>query len=507
MKKIFFLAFFACFFLVLKMSVLAAPTLIGQCHGTNKLGVDLGNNINVSWGYDSGVEFFWSTVEPRRGVFNWSSVDAQINKHPAGSQVWIQVITSNDGNQTMPLWTISSNTSYPFPGTCESTNTCIRQLPEHTYPYRPYCVPNQQYKNGRPVQWDKNYLIFFEELIASMANRYDNNPKVEAILMMSGGNYGEMSQTYGFYCPADGPNGIAPLVPPCPGPTSVVADRIVYAKDKESIYTQEMLRVFPSETTDSLISPYTDGRYSYLTKWDYYYAENSKKLIDIYTKYFINKPVVLQIGNGISCTDVVAKSVADYAVETYGKRVWLKQNGWGNAASGYDPYAYFFNPYKDKTKVIREVGHPNQWCEAFPTCTNTFSASFCYYLSSCARTSRADAILHNNNAVKASIESGISAVCFQGQFLTSSYFYYFPIDFLTLKNGLEKNYLAYEQIPDTLPPSCQQRLNGDVNKDGVINNLDYQAWRSEFLSGVKNNADLNCDNKVSLIDFEIWRRN
>ena len=409
-----------------------SPAFIGQCHGTNKLGTGLTSGVTVSWGYDAGKPFFWSTIEPERGRYVWDTIDDQLAGVADGQKIWLQVQTSNDGNQVMPSWTVSSDPTYPYPGTCETTGTCVRQLPEHIYPYRPLCVGKEQYKNGRPVQWDRNYLKYFEELIVAMATKYNDNPKVEAILMMSGGNYGEMSQTYGRYCHGDCGTGLAPETPECP--SSPETSCIAYVRDKKNIYIQEMVRAHPQETADSLVRPFSDGRYDFVSKFDYYYAENSKRLVDIYAKNF-NKPVVLQLGSGISCSAVVATAVADYAVETYGRKVWLKQNGWGNAANGFDPYAYFFTGYRDKTRTIREVGHPGQWCQQSP-------------VNSCARGSLAETTLHNSNAVKAALESGISSVCFQSQFLDSRYFSNYPVDFAHLYQGLVSNYdRFYKSLP------------------------------------------------------------
>lgn len=52
---------------------------------------------------------------------------------------------------------------------------------------------------------------------------------------------------------------------------------------------------------------------------------------------------------------------------------------------------------------------------------------------------------------------------------------------------------------------------GDANKDGVIDNQDFDKWQSNYnnqTSGdLYNDADFNHDHSVNLTDFEIWRQN
>ncbi|OGK29714.1 hypothetical protein A3B02_02095 [Candidatus Roizmanbacteria bacterium RIFCSPLOWO2_01_FULL_42_14] len=56
------------------------------------------------------------------------------------------------------------------------------------------------------------------------------------------------------------------------------------------------------------------------------------------------------------------------------------------------------------------------------------------------------------------------------------------------------------------PTSTCVRDNPDVNKDGVINLIDFEFFRKEFLGEeLSKRADMNCDGRVSLSDFEIFR--
>ena len=50
-------------------------------------------------------------------------------------------------------------------------------------------------------------------------------------------------------------------------------------------------------------------------------------------------------------------------------------------------------------------------------------------------------------------------------------------------------------------------LVGDANCDGVVNVLNYNIWKGEFVNKVTKTADFNKDGVVSTLDFEIWRKN
>jgi len=63
-------------------------------------------------------------------------------------------------------------------------------------------------------------------------------------------------------------------------------------------------------------------------------------------------------------------------------------------------------------------------------------------------------------------------------------------------------------------PICAKKGQGDADCNNVINEADYNIWKSYFLAGSGSSpvavcppADFNRDGKVDLQDFEIWRRN
>lgn len=47
---------------------------------------------------------------------------------------------------------------------------------------------------------------------------------------------------------------------------------------------------------------------------------------------------------------------------------------------------------------------------------------------------------------------------------------------------------------------------GDANKDNRVNIVDYNIWKTEYLSQVGKTSDFNQDGIVNLVDFDIWKR-
>jgi len=54
---------------------------------------------------------------------------------------------------------------------------------------------------------------------------------------------------------------------------------------------------------------------------------------------------------------------------------------------------------------------------------------------------------------------------------------------------------------------CARKGEGDANCDGVINILDFEIWRREFLGiDTTTKSDFDSSGGVTILDFEIWRR-
>lgn len=465
MRKLYFLTLALIVFLFdgARQPVLAqsSPTSIGQCHSTHLVGRQAGNTgVIVDWGYPT---VFWGDVEAVRGIYNWDYLDSVV----AGTngKIWIQVSTSNPGVRVIPSWA-----------------TDVSQLSDGYWYYG-------NYNWSKPAQWDPDYKRYLRDLVNAMALKYDNNDgdnaKIEAVLVMAGGNYGEMAQTIRC-CHGDHATALAR---PTPNPADPCLTRLDDVHDPNSDFIKTMRDAHPTETTTSLINPYTDPEtgISYVAKFDYYYVKNTLELIDIYAQAFKNKAIVVQLASGASCQFVVAQEVVRQAVQKYCNRVWLKQNGWGSRLVGNYPYYGLFGQYKNKTRTILEVGDTNPW-------RNDFT--------------------HNTDHVNEAISRGVSAVCFQGEILSAPAA--FPIPYLSLKQGLEANYrdwFSHTPACNPTPSVCPSGGDGNLNCDasGKIDGDDSAIMISSWSpSGPvptsqpgQHSANLNTDNFVNEKDLTI----
>ena len=51
------------------------------------------------------------------------------------------------------------------------------------------------------------------------------------------------------------------------------------------------------------------------------------------------------------------------------------------------------------------------------------------------------------------------------------------------------------------------RKPGDANGDGLVNIVDYNIWKREFINNTKDKADFNGNGEVDLNDYKIWKQN
>ncbi|MGC8787205.1 MAG: beta-galactosidase [Anaerolineae bacterium] len=237
---------------------------LGQCHWVDPYIVLL---PYVSWAYDASTKVSgWCSIEPQSGLFYWGAIDADIEKaRKLGKRIWLEVLTTEG---MTPQWAVDAG------------------------------VQLVGSRGGTPVPWNETYQRLLRRVVHAMAARYDGNPTVEAIVMMAGGCYGEMT--------------------------------ICNAKQDEAAW---------------LAAGYTDARF----------VEAVKKIIDIYLEEeyvwedgsrshgFLKTPVVLQLGAGLYGMEVTRKPVVDYAMGKYGMRVWLKFNGLGGPGKVDEIYAEFIN--------------------------------------------------------------------------------------------------------------------------------------------------------------------
>jgi hypothetical protein len=244
---------------------------LGQCHW---LASEILSQPHVSWAYDSSVAISsWSVVEPEPGVFNWDPLDAQIAKARAlGKRIWLELHTTE--GQT-PQWARDAG------------------------------VEVVGSRGGVPVPWNKTYQLLLSRVVHAMADRYDDDPTVDAINVAAGGCYGEMT-----ICSAS-------------------TDKQAWEK---AGYSDERFVQAVKQILDIYLAPEI---------WDYVGDPSL-------APGFVKTPVVLQLGSGLyGHTIAVIPPVVEHAISNYGMRVWLKYNGFGG---GYD-MAWLYEKYVTLTRV------------------------------------------------------------------------------------------------------------------------------------------------------------
>jgi len=283
---------------------------LGICHYSSPT---ILNDPAVSWSYDATGAVYWDTVEPIEGQFNWGLIDQLVSLHQnKGKKLWLQVYNTNG---TSPQWVkdkVINGKKIAFMG----------------QDYSPTSAPCTNMEKSMPLSWDEGYLTLWRRVIHELAQKYDNNPTVEAIIIMAGGGYGEMT-----VCKTCGPPSCWMQAAGC-----------------------------CTSTQNSTCTACIDNKF----------ADSVKNLIDLYLSEFQNKPVILQLGSGVpygpKATASVIKPVLDYAIPKYGMRVLTKSNGW-HCGDTIPPTAcdwghsgvcnYFLNGERaDRTKYGLEPGFP-----------------------------------------------------------------------------------------------------------------------------------------------------
>ena len=114
----------------------------------------------------------WATLEPQKGVYDWSSLDKAIADAKAhGKKIIPRVYTNIDANgQASPAWFFAT--------------------PGAMYYYPSASAQSRGYK--APVPWDQVYRDEFGRFVSALGARYNGNPTIEFFQTNAGGGmYGE----------------------------------------------------------------------------------------------------------------------------------------------------------------------------------------------------------------------------------------------------------------------------------------------------------------------------
>jgi len=401
---------------------LSPPGLgFGVCHWPGTDG--LRNTDSVNWFYWGGGGQDWNKIEATRNNYDFSAMDNELTKHfttNPNTFFWLNILTSQPS--TTPNW--------------------AKQDPKLNY----ILLSSTGKASTFPI-WDIEFQKVFTLLMTKVSEHiYSSNfqyrNKIKAVIMMSGGSFGEMIAW------ADCPNG--------------------------------------SKCKKYLAAGYTDDVYfDALVNW----------LAPLYIRLFPDYPVVLQLGGGIYGNDTGGR-VAEALVNKYGSRMFIKWNGWNRkyAQEPTNTDRVYHNVLKSVANRAR-VGLEPGYAWAIPdTETDEMKQSIYYSL------------------MKTLEEVPISYFCLQNK-------YYSILTAEQLKNlslrlrGINTIYPTFPPQPTAIPTSTltpsPQMSNYDVDKNGSITMIDYYYV---FLAKVGRviplmmNADINKDGLINNIDLNILVR-
>ncbi len=357
---------------------------VGWCHYFG--GAD---NPNVEYIYP-GSSLTWAKVEPARGRYDFSALDSMIQQaRAAGKRLHVQFLVSNPNIDTdrmavVPQWAVDSGM---------------------------HVVTSSGGAATMPIQWDPLYMRYHEDLLKAFAQRYEKPEYydvIEAVVMQSGGNWGEMA---------------LPVKKAANLPDADVLNPNNY-------FVQEIARVYlGSESRSGEIARKIGNNFIF----DDYYIRAVNDLISLYARALSHYPFAIQLGNGLSWQQRVAQEPVEYGLSHYGSRMWIRSAAWGSFNAGNsDPQAQdFWGRYQDRTVLAYEAGHPSWWCGA----DAGYTKGGCY--DCCQWSTKAEADRHNANFINTAVNSGAVAACFQSVFFTNSSKY--NIDFGRLSAGLRAN--------------------------------------------------------------------
>lgn len=224
----------------------------GVCHWPGTYGMKRSDST-INWFYWGGGAEDWNVIEPVRGEFTFAPLDSQLEKHfksKPNTFFWLDIMTAMPS--TVPDWAKNDQTlGYMQLATRASTF---------------------------PI-WNKEFQKVFEVLMTKTSEHiysssFQYRDKLKAVIMMSGGGFGEM---------------------------------ITYSGCPEGANCKKYLA-----------AGYTD---------DVYYDAMVNWLTPLYMRLFPDYPIVLQLGGGIYGNGI-GRRVAKTLVDRYGSRMFIKWNGW-----------------------------------------------------------------------------------------------------------------------------------------------------------------------------------
>jgi|GEM_PF-1166966 len=399
---------------------------LGVCHAVD---ADLYNRSEISWQYPPAGTVSWKAIQPddkNENFFDWTVLDNMVKlAGDAGKKIWIQVGTTEGA---IPDWAAykdpngdrtphdNPNINVSVAGTrCASREvkaSCNNPSQKHMACDASCSIDGKLHAKGTPIPWNTEYQRLLRNLIHKMAERYDGNEAVEAVLTMAGGCYGELS---------------------------------ICEYDQTAVRQQ----------------------WEYLGYTNQRFIDAAKQIMDIYlersytwpnqttTHGFLKTPIAEQLGMGLYNTGsiLISGTIAEYADEKYGFRVWLKQNGLDAITGDQGDYYWYFSPHVGNTRVAYERG---KWDAVYGNCP----------------------LLDNN--YKAALNDTSSFTCGS------------PDDLNLLRNGNCEGYMLFAKLAGThlnlINPSLTKDANDNFTFTGEWKNLGNFPLVGQKRVGIRDDA-------------------
>lgn len=235
----------------------------------------------------------WAALEPVETEFDWKAIDSVIELVKARNKSVILRVTTagldNSKKSDTPEWVLTSDVK--------------------TLKYK----GSDKNEHVMPIFWDTNYLAKWNNFVAELADKYDENPQIHSIGITGGG--------------------IA-------GSTGVVPDFSGMASF-ENAKTGEVEKGAYKELEQTLVADHKMTPRLLVENWKY--------VSDMFPKYFskarlnfdINPPIRGRKGQA------ALDEISDYLVYRYGQRIYLTRQGVKDGKHGFNEYRVLLKFHPD----------------------------------------------------------------------------------------------------------------------------------------------------------------
>lgn len=235
----------------------------------------------------------WAALEPVETEFDWKAIDNVLELVKSKNKTVILRVTTagldNSRKSDTPEWVLSSDVK--------------------TLKYK----GSDKKEHVMPIFWDTNYLAKWNNFVAELADKYDENQQIHSIGITGGGIQGS---------------------------TGVIPDFSGEAK-AESAETGEVQKGTYKDIEQALV---TDHKMT-----PRLLVENWKYVSDMFPKYFskarlnfdINPPIRGRKGQA------ALDEISDYLVYRYGQRIYLTRQGVKDGKHGFNEYRVLLKFHPD----------------------------------------------------------------------------------------------------------------------------------------------------------------